>query len=482
MKILIGGLLAECNAYVKKPCEIQDFTIIRGETMADKLYITEIAKENEVELIPSIHATSMAAGKVDYDTFDYILKKFLDSVKKNQDELDGIYLFLHGASQVIDLQGGSGDHYILKEIRKIVGPYMPIAILCDPHGNLSEEYVKNCTILRTFRHSPHTDRDVASQIVFKSLIDLIRNRRDIHPIYRKVPILLGGERCVSTDEPLASINQLLDEIEADPRILTCSYHIGYLRHDSEHCGAGVVVVPNRVEDMGYAEEKADIIYQYVWKKRHEFHFTGNAQEPDEALDMMLRFEGSPCFLSDSGDNVTAGAPGCNTIVLKQVLNLKDYHGKNILFASITDKKLCETYLVDKKIGDHVDFEIGEQLDQNSEKVHCSGTVISKGVLHRRYFDEAIAGSCWNVKLDGIPVTLIIASAPVSFSESRQYEKANIHLSDYDLTIVKQGYLYPELKEMAVGYVMSLTDGACMQRTERLIYKKVKRPIFPLDDI
>lgn len=36
--------------------------------------------------------------------------------------------------------------------------------------------------------------------------------------------------------------------------------------------------------------------------------------------------------------------------------------------------------------------------------------------------------------------------------------------------------------MASHYVMSLTDGACMQRTERLTYKKVIRPIYPLDEI
>ena len=56
------------------------------------------------------------------------------------------------------------------------------------------------------------------------------------------------------------------------------------------------------------------------------------------------------------------------------------------------------------------------------------------------------------------------------------------LDAYDLIIVKQGYLYPELKAMAANYVMALTDGACMQRTEKLTYKKVSRPIYPLDAI
>lgn len=482
MKILIGALLAESNAYVKQDCEIQDFTILTGPGMADKLFISELAWENNVELIPSIHASCMAAGLVDFDTFDYLQKKFVKAVKAHAHELDGIYLFLHGASQVRDLPGGSGDHFILNEIRKVVGAYMPIAILCDPHGNLAQEYVDQCTILRTFRHSPHSDRDIASQTVFRCLLDVLKDRRLIQPVYRKVPILLGGERCVSADEPLCSINKLLNEIEADPRILCCSYHIGYLRHDSDKCGAGIVVVPNRPEDREYAKQKADEIYDFVWARHTQFHFTGNASEPEDALRAMLEFNGSPCFLSDSGDNVTAGAPGVNTTMLKQVLALDDFHDKTILFASICDPQLCATVLTDKKAGESVTLDLGANLDENSAPTTISGTIVSTGNLHRRYGDEAVAGTCWTVKLDNLPVSIVIASAAVSFSERLQYEKANVDLDGYDLIIVKQGYLYPELKAMAKNYIMALTDGACQQRTEKLTYKKVSRPIYPLDAI
>lgn len=481
-KILIGALLAESNAYVKKDCEIQDFTILTGPAMADKLAIRELAAAHDVQLIPSLHASCMAAGCVDEDTFDYLQKKFIQAVKAHQEELDGIYLFLHGASHVRNLPGGSGDHFLLHAIRKIVGPYLPIAVLCDPHGNLAQEYVDECTVLRTFRHSPHSDRDQASQIVFQCLLNVLQDRRPIHPVYRKVPILLGGERCVSADEPLCSINQKLDQIEADPRILCCSYHIGYLRHDSEHCGAGIVVVPNQPEDEAYAEQKADEIYDYVWQRHTEFHFTGNASEPDAALAAMLEFDGRPCFLSDSGDNVTAGAPGVNTTMLRQVLALSDFHNKQILFAAICDPELCAKTLIHVRAGEKVDVEIGAQLDSNSAPVRIRGTVAAVGNLHRRYGDEAVAGSAWTVKLENLPVSVVIASAPVSFSERLQYEKAHVDLDAYDLIIVKQGYLYPELKAMAANYVMALTDGACMQRTEKLTYKKVSRPIYPLDAI
>ena len=90
-KILIGALLAESNAYVKKDCEIQDFTILTGPAMADKLAIRELAEAHDVQLIPSLHASCMAAGCVDEDTFDYLQKKFIQAVKAHQEEVAGIY-------------------------------------------------------------------------------------------------------------------------------------------------------------------------------------------------------------------------------------------------------------------------------------------------------------------------------------------------------------------------------------------------------
>lgn len=482
MRILIGGFVAESNVYSNKLTEIQDFNITTGEGIVENLKIKEIAEEKNIELVPSIYASAGGCGMVSYDSFDYILKQFKKAIRRNLGKIDGMFFFFHGASYIEDLEGFSGDHALVREIRKIVGPYMPIAVVCDPHGNISQEHADNCTILRTFRHSPHTDRNEAMQITFKALINVLENRREIHEVYKKVPILLGGERCVSTDEPLVSINKLLNEIEADPRILTCSYHIGYLRHDSDKCGAGIIVVPNGPEDEEYAKSKAQEIYDFVWARHKEFHFTGYADEADIALDAMIKFEGSPCFLTDSGDNVTAGAPGENTYVLKQVLNLKDYNNKKILFAMLVDKELCVNYLKDKKVNDHVEFEIGGKNNWFKEKVSLKGTLISIGDLHRHYHEAKVVGKGYTIQLDGLPVTVVIGDEPVSFAERIQYEWCNVDLDVYDLIIVKQGYLYPELKAMAKHYVMSLTDGACMQRTERLPYKNVSRPIYPLDNI
>lgn len=482
MRILIGGFVAESNAYVDKKTEIQDFMITTGEACADVLYVKDLAKELGVELVPSLVADGRGGGPVTADAFEYILSQFKHHVKKHAHDVDGMFFFFHGASYVEDLEGSSGDHALVREIRKIVGQYMPIACVDDPHGNVSQELADYLNILRTFRHSPHTDRAQAHQTVFRCLVDLVKNRRIIHPSYIKVPILLGGERSVSTDEPLVSINKLLDEIEADPRIMCCSYHIGYLRHDCDKCGAAVCVVPYMPEDKEYADQKAQEIYDFVWARHKDFHFTGYADEPDKALEAMMNTTGGQVFLTDSGDNVTAGASGLNTYVLRQILDLKDYKDKNILIAGINDKGLYEKNLQFRKVGEHVEFEVGCNKDELSAATKVKGTIISFGNLHHHYHSLPVVGKCCTVKLDDIPVTLIVETFPVSFAEKYQYDCANVDIDAYNLIVVKQGYLYPELKARAKHFVMSLTHGVTLQRTELLTYKQVMRPIYPLDNI
>ena len=231
MKVLVGEFVTESNANIPTICTIKQYDIGLGEDCIQKMGIREVFERNDVTLIPSIYANAGAAGVVEKSAFTYIEHMFIDTLKKNLHEIDGIFLMLHGASEVEEL--GSGDHHILKELRKLAGPYLPIAIVCDPHGNLCKEYAESATILRSYRESPHTDADETMEKVAEMLCELLKKRRNIHAVYHKLPLILGGEQSVSADEPVLSINRYMDELEKDDRILSCSWHVGYIRHDCD---------------------------------------------------------------------------------------------------------------------------------------------------------------------------------------------------------------------------------------------------------
>ena len=50
---------------------------------------------------------------IERPAYDYIESQMLQTLKTHLHELDGIYLFLHGASEVEGM--GSGEHRLLKK-------------------------------------------------------------------------------------------------------------------------------------------------------------------------------------------------------------------------------------------------------------------------------------------------------------------------------------------------------------------------------
>ena len=92
-------------------------------------------------MIPTLYANAAGAGVIERKACGACIENnFLTAVREHLHELDGIYLHLHGASTV-EVRLHYGDHHILKKIRELTGPYLPIAVVCDPHGNLTQEYV-----------------------------------------------------------------------------------------------------------------------------------------------------------------------------------------------------------------------------------------------------------------------------------------------------------------------------------------------------
>ena len=480
MKILIGFFTTESNANIRQKATLADYDLAWGEDCLRKNKVSDVFSQAGIEMIPTLYANAAGAGVIERKAFEYIENNFLTAVREHLHELDGIYLHLHGASTVEGL--GSGDHHILKKIRELTGPYLPIAVVCDPHGNLTQEYVEACTILRSYRESPHTDADETKRKVAQLLCDLLKKRQNIHAVYRKLPLILGGEQSVSADEPVRSINRYLDELEQDLRILSCSWHVGYLRHDCPDAGCGIVVVPASGKDQAYAETIADQLAEYVWQRRHEFHYTGLTAKPQEALRMALEFDGKPVFLTDSGDNVTSGASGWNTRVLRQFLAVGHLQ-KRVLFASICDPKAVNQ-LQDHAVGERAVFNLGMNADVHSESVTLKGTIIAKGPLMGNLWSgrQRVWGQTVTVQLETKPIDVLIASKNNTLCEQHQYEAAGVDWDDYDVIVVKQGYIFPELKAKGKLCVMSLTDGATPQDTASIPFKQIQRPMFPIDEI
>ena len=479
MKILVGEFVSETNENIPKQARINNYVIAFDEDCINHLDIKDVYDDEGVEMIPSIYANGSSGGLITRETFDYIETSLLRKVKEVAQEIDGIFLMLHGASKVEGL--GSGDHHIIKEVRKIVGDYIPVCVSCDPHGNLTKEYVESLQIIRSYRESPHVDANPTKEKVYKMTCELVANRQNIHSVYRKLPLILGGEQSVSTDEPVLSINKYMDELEKDPRIKSASWHVGYLRHDCPEAGCGIVVVPETEADQTYAEEMADKLAKYVWDKRHEFHYTGTTASLEDSIKMAMACDGKPFTITDSGDNTTSGATGWNTTILRKALALNSE--KSWLFASIKDEK---RYLELSRLADGTKTKItlGEGYNKNSEQVDLEVEVLKKAPVYISHGEVNVGtkGNAVLVHVLNTNIDIIIAEKTARMTNASQIAYFGIEWSDYDIVVLKQGYIFPDFKMGSKDYVMALTDGATPQDTKNIPFKLVMRPMYPLDEI
>lgn len=119
MKVMIGTLYAECNDQIPTRARLENFDLARGEACIDKMKIRSVFEQAQITLIPALYADGGSTGVIERPAYDYIESQMLQTLKTHLHELDGIYLFLHGASEVEGM--GSGEHRLLKKIRELTG-------------------------------------------------------------------------------------------------------------------------------------------------------------------------------------------------------------------------------------------------------------------------------------------------------------------------------------------------------------------------
>ena len=482
MNVFVGGMDAECNEHVSGVIQLDDIHMLYGDACADALNIREVFEPAGIRVIGGLYAHAGPTGMLSLEAFETISQELLRRVKEHLGEIDGIYLKLHGASGVAGLNEVSGEHALVKRLRQVVGKYMPIAVTQDPHGNMTREFGESVNIVRCYRESPHIDTVETGHIVARKLADLMSRRRPMQPIVLKLPMLLGGEQSMSAEEPMKTINRLLDEAEQDPRVFSACFYVGYLSHDDDKLGSAVVIIPNDPEDRDWCRQEGERLAEAVWNLRDQFGFKGNFARPEEAVERTLREGVRTSVITDLGDNCGAGAMGQQTELLGYMLrHWKE--GKKVLFAGIRDLK-AHALLGPLPVGTEVSFDLGAGENEWSAPVHIEGTIVQKGDEYKGYgtpeYKGRKVGEVCTVRVKGTLIDIMVLDTNLQYGHMYEFEQAGLDFHGYDIVVVKMGYLDTYLIPETAYHCMAVTDGPTAQEPEKFDFKRVFRPIWPLD--
>ena len=126
-----------------------------------------------------------------------------------------------------------------------------------------------------------------------------------------------------------------------------------------------------------------------------------------------------------------------------------------------------------KIGDSVVAPVGAAIDDRfAGPVMLSGTIesIKEGDIHAETEMVVKVGS----------VHVIVTKKRKPYHKEVDFTSLGLDPRNTDIVVVKIGYLVPELYDMRGDWIMALTPGGVDQDLERLGYKNIIRPMYPLD--
>jgi len=456
MRCATCGIRHETNTFSTLRTELEDFRVTRGEEVKLGEFWNSF---EDIEWVPTLLAGASPHGLVSKDAYLKLKQELVGRIRDAM-PVDGVYMSLHGAMEVEEI--GDGESDLVNSVREVVGLDVPIVASLDLHGNIAPAFAESTNVLTALRTAPHVD---GSETEIRAVNHLVRCVRDgIRPVnvLIKIPLLLPGEYAVTEIEPARSLYAKLHEIESEEGILDASILIGCAWTDSPYTSVSVIVVAE--EDTREAREYAVSLARDIWTRRREFGPDAETVPVEEAVRKAMEAKEHPVFISDSGDNVTAGGAGDIPLLLEKLL---EAGATDTVIAGLADPdavKLC----IQAGVGSEITLSIGGKLD----KVNGYPLEVTGVVEHINLPSLAV------LKVEGVKV--ILASDRRAFTTLHSFEQAKVNPLDQKIIVVKVGYLFSELRDIAQKAIMSLSPGFTNLQLEQLPYKRIMCPIFPLD--
>ncbi len=452
MRIGIAGFYHETNTFSPIKTAYEDFEKVRGDEMLDHPVWQELRQRGH-ELYPLLQARARPSGSVTRECLgrirDEIVSGFSDCPS-----LDALFLVLHGAMEVEGI--GNGEESLLTAIQRLTGDEVFVCGTLDLHGNLSADFVHSCDFLTALRTAPHRDErqtlERGVRLMMRCLEEGIRPTTE----FIQLPLLLAGEHAVTEVEPARTLYAHLPRVDSTPGILTSSIMVGCPWTDSPDTGMSVLVSGG---DPSMARRESRSLANDIWSRREEFRTKVPVMSPDEAIRYALNTSERPVFISDSGDNVTAGGAGDNAFLLERLLEVG---AKQVLVAGIVDPRAVQTCF---RAGENAEVDLDEELS-TARSIH--------GRVRRLYAEAGRA----LLALDD--VYLILQSDRRAVRSHEEIHALGIEPDDLKIIVVKLGLLLPDLRDYAPGHVIALTPGCTDLRLSELPYRRLRRPIYPLD--
>lgn len=492
IRIVTGGIAQETNTFQWQPTTLEDFQkgssgIHRGQEILDldgtgTIYggIVAEARRQGVELIPTTYAHAVPGGRVTRQAFETLKQEILDGIRAAL-PVDGVLLGIHGAMALEDEDDGEGP--LIAAVRELVGPDVPIVAPLDLHTNLSDAMMAGADAFVGYKHYPHIDMPETGAHAMRILLAAIRGEARPTMAHVRLPLIAPNQSMVTTwQSPLKTAIDRAREIEEEPGVLAATVLGGFPFADVPFAGVATIVVTDN--DPALARRYATELARICWDLRDDFtiHPTPIA---DAIAEAMAGEPGSVYVLADIADSGASGTAGDGTAVLRGLL---EANARSAAVAQIMDPEAVAA-CIGAGVGATVTLSVGGKHDKyHGEPVEVTGRV---RLIHEGRFPilgpmgaGTYAGRGKTVVLeiggpDGIELPLTeLRGHPHDLNFFRCF---GIEPTQRRILVLKSAAHFRAAFEPIATKVIEVdAPGISSPRLERFDYKRLRRPIYPLD--
>ena len=489
-RVLTGEFSHETNTFSKVPTTLESFRrreFLTGNELVEHRRGTRSALGGSFEaaekfgwvLSHPIAAGANPSGYVSDDAYDTIAGLFLAGADGG---IDGALLHLHGAMVTESHEDGEGE--FLRRLREKIGPDVPIVVTLDLHGNITAAMAEHANALiavRTYPHIDHYEQSLrGAELLQRAMLGEIKPRT----VIAKRAMLRGLDGGRTQSGPMRELIDRGEALEREGKALVVSVCAGFTAADIFDIGPSVTVTTddNNAAGQAIAEEFMD----YAWAQRDFVSVIHRSI--DEAVRYAKAGEGAnekPLIMADVTDNPGSGHYGDTTDLLRAMI-AADL--RNAGFYAIYD---AQAALDAQQIGvGHTgSIVLGGKHDAaaGGGPLTLTGRVVTLADGAFQTFGP-MGGGVWRdyglsalFRVGGIDIVIISNNGQAV--DTAQMTSLGLDPTRKDTVAVKSNHHFRAALQ-PIGREVITVDGGGLGSViwRNAGFKKVRRPIWPLDAI
>lgn len=495
-RILLAGLFHETHTFVDDTTGLCSFATLRGEELlacrgdgSPLGGFLETAARHGWEVIPTVDMRASPSGMV---ADEVVVCWWMEFERRAAAPLragvDAVYLVLHGAMVSRPYEDVEGE--ILERIRAMEGgATVPIFGVFDLHAHFTARMARHASCLVGYRENPHID-GCAMAVHAAELMNKVLEEKVPPPTqYQKHSRVMWPPTGTGTaDSPMRDLEALARTLEAEhPDFLAVNVVAGFSFADTPDTGVSFCISTTGSE--AEAQSALDALCTLAWELRHH----GNTTDlpVDEAMADVTRHSdvgstAGPIVIVEPSDNIGGGAPGDGTGLLRAFV---DHHLTNAAIC-INDPEAALS-LQGVAIGSSRTLPIGgrgSSLDAGPLPLEVTLVSRSDGKFQLEDKQSHLAsmcgsafdmGPCAVVRHAGL--TILLTSRKTPPFDLGQWRSQGIEPEKLSFIGVKAAVAHRRAYDKIASRMLWVdTPGPCRGDLTKLPFKKVRRPIYPLD--